>query len=336
MPENKVFVQPYIISIKPKGNKSDALYLKALEVITILCLYRNYFEQMKVLIVEDDVASQKYLEFVMKKEGYQYRTAENGAVGLDEYKTFSPDLILSDINMVEMNGLEMLQNIRETDRKVMVIMMTAFNSEDYVIDSIKLGANNYLKKPIKKDNLVSLLRSAEMDLKKRSKKILAQSDIFEDTLSFNIDTKVHLVPAAVEFLSNEVSHLFDHEIWLDIKVGLSELLMNAIEHGNMGITFEQKTDALLHNSLNELYDERLKNKQIASRTVFVYYAMSEKYCEWVIEDQGEGFDHYKYKNKIGPEQLESLHGRGIFICQRYFDEIEYIGNGNKVRVKKYI
>jgi len=290
---------------------------------------------MKVLIVEDDLASQKYMEFVIKKEGYEYQIASDGAEGYEMYRSFGPDMVLSDINMAVMNGLEMLQKIREHDRRVFVVMMTAFNSENYVIDSIKLGANNYLKKPIKRDNLISILRTAEMDMKKKNQILEAHSDICEDHLSFKFETKVHLVPAMVDFLTKEISSYFETEIWLDLKVGLSELLMNAVEHGNLGISYEEKSEALQNNELHELYQQRLQNPQLSSRSINISYDMKKGYCEWIIEDEGAGFDYSKYEH-ISPERLEDLHGRGIFICQRYFDEVEFVGKGNKVRVRKYV
>lgn len=290
---------------------------------------------MKVLIVEDDLASQKYMEFVVKKEGYEFCTASNGTEGYELYKSFGPDMILSDINMAEMNGLEMLQKIREHDRRVFVVMMTAFNSENYVIDSIKLGANNYLKKPIKRDSLVSILRTAEMDMKRRNQIVEAHSDVVEDHLSFKFDTKVHLVPAMVDFLTKEIASYYDTEVWLDLKVGLSELLMNAVEHGNLEISYEEKTKALQKNELHQLYEERMHDERLSSRKILISYDMTKECCEWTVEDEGPGFNYSEYQD-IQADQLEDLHGRGILICQKYFDDVEYIGRGNKVKVRKYL
>jgi len=66
---------------------------------------------MKLLLVEDDPASMSYLEIVVRKEGYEYKTAPDGQIGLELFRSFNPDMVISDINMVNMDGLEMLRRI---------------------------------------------------------------------------------------------------------------------------------------------------------------------------------------------------------------------------------
>ena len=99
-------------------------------------------QDVRVLIVEDDPASTNYLEIILSKEGLEYKTATDGKQGLEVFKSFKPHIVLSDINMPFMSGIELLSEIKRIHPQTIVIMLTAFNSEEYVIESMKFGANN--------------------------------------------------------------------------------------------------------------------------------------------------------------------------------------------------
>ena len=121
---------------------------------------------MKVLIVEDDFASREFLINLIKLEGYTVFSAANGLEGITEYEKNKPDLIVSDIQMPKMDGLQMLKKLREQKTDAIFIITTAYGSEDYAIDALRSGANNYLKKPIERRNLLSLLKKSELIHKK--------------------------------------------------------------------------------------------------------------------------------------------------------------------------
>ncbi len=112
---------------------------------------------MKVLVVEDDASSRDYLKNVIEYNGHVITTAADGFSGLDIYKDFQPDVTIVDIKMPGMDGLEVLSSIRKHNNGSIVIMATAYGSEEYALQSLRLGANDYLKKPIRNDDLVKLL-----------------------------------------------------------------------------------------------------------------------------------------------------------------------------------
>lgn len=291
---------------------------------------------MKVLVVEDDQASRSYLEVILRKENLNFRSADNGKDGLEIFKEYIPDIVLSDINMAQMNGLELLENIKRIKPETIVIMLTAFNSEDYVVEAMKLGANNYLKKPVLKNNLISLLRkySSVLHSRKSAKKI--QGFIKRHNFSLDFKSNIEIIPSIVNYLITEVEGVFPEEVLLDIKLGLGELLLNAVEHGNLDISFIEKSHAVQNDQLQQLYYERLGDPEFYRRKVFIDFSMTPEYSEWVITDEGDGFDPDSIPNPISEDGILRLHGRGIFICKFQFDELEYLENGNKVRARKLI
>lgn len=291
---------------------------------------------MKVLVVEDDFASRSYLEVILKKEGHDFRSADNGKDGLEIFKEYNPELVLSDINMSQMNGLQLLEQIKRIKPDAIIIMLTAFNSEEYVVEAMKLGANNYLKKPVLKNNLVSLLRKYASIIQSRKSEKKIQGFVKKHSFQIVFKSNVEIIPSIVNYLVSEIEGVFPEEVQLDIKLGIGELLLNAVEHGNLEISFLEKSNAIQNDMLQQLYYERLSDSDLRKRTVTIDFALNEEWCEWTITDEGDGFDPTSIPNPISEDGILRLHGRGIFICKFQFDKLEYLDIGNKVRATKKI
>ncbi len=291
---------------------------------------------MKILIVEDDYGSREYLLNLVQLEGYDVRAVVNGQEGLAEYKAFDPDIIVSDIQMPVMDGLEMLKILRQDKSDTIFIITTAYGSEDYAIDALRLGANNYLKKPIKRKSLIGLINKYKLIVESHKLAKKAEGKLLKKNITLEFKTEIQHIPAIIgQLVSNLGVKLDDSEI-TNIELGLDELITNSVEHGNLGITFEEKVKASNDNTMLELYAEKMKVRKLARRKIKVKYKLRPKYCEWIITDEGKGFDWKLIPDPTKGAQLMELNGRGIFITHFLFDEMEYLGKGNKVRVRKNI
>ncbi|MBN2758329.1 MAG: response regulator [Bacteroidales bacterium] len=291
---------------------------------------------MKVLIVEDDFASREFLINLITLEGYEVYSADNGEEGIEEYQKHLPDIIISDIQMPRMDGLQMLKILRNQKSDTIFIVTTAYGSEDYAIDALRLGANNYLKKPIERKNLLSLLKkyNALVDSRKLAKK--AEGKTIERLIKIEFNTDIHHIPSIVNQLINEISDNIEEIEKTNIELGLDELITNSIEHGNLEISYDEKLEAADNNTLTQLYSARMKNSEFANRKIIVEYVYNKNWFEWTITDEGKGFDWKSIPDPTEGNQLMELNGRGIFITHFLFDEMEYTGKGNKVRVRKYL
>jgi anti-sigma regulatory factor (Ser/Thr protein kinase) len=113
-------------------------------------------------------------------------------------------------------------------------------------------------------------------------------------------------------------------------IGLTELLVNAVEHGNLGITYFEKADLLERGELDREIERRLGLPQLASRRVRVTVRRAPDAVTTTIEDEGEGFDWRPYLTP-DPERLLAANGHGIAIaCGVCFDEVSFQGKGNRV------
>jgi DNA-binding response OmpR family regulator len=112
-------------------------------------------ETIKLLLIEDDTN----LSYIIKSSleeiigGYEVNTAVNGAEGLENLKFFTPDVIVSDVEMPVMNGLEMAKKIRQTDKEISIVLITGKIMSRDVIAGYEAGADNYIKKPFTPEEL---------------------------------------------------------------------------------------------------------------------------------------------------------------------------------------
>jgi len=107
----------------------------------------------KILVVDDDVMVRNFLERFLSKKSYQVDTAENGNQAIEIIKKERPHLVLLDIKMPAMNGIDVLKEIKKIDPSVGVIMITALQEEEIAQEAMKLGADDYICKPFDIDYL---------------------------------------------------------------------------------------------------------------------------------------------------------------------------------------
>src|SRR5262249_23812337 len=100
----------------------------------------------KILVVDDERSMRELLELVLKREGYSIHTAENGMRALDLIKQNLYDLIISDVKMPDINGIDLLMRVRESSPDTMVIMITAFGTVETARRAFKLGAEDVVVK----------------------------------------------------------------------------------------------------------------------------------------------------------------------------------------------
>ncbi len=293
-------------------------------------------ENIKVLIVEDDPASMNFLEIILNKENLDYRTAIDGEEGLKVFKEYEPHIILSDINMQNMSGIELLAVVKKQKPQTIMIMLTAFNSEEYVIESMRHGANNYLKKPILRDNITGLLRKYIVLIQSRSINKKVYDFVQQHSFTMKIGNNLDLIPNVVNYLISQIEPLFKEDDSMGVHLGLNEIITNAVEHGNLNISYTEKTNALKNNYFDKLVKERCVSSENANKKVTIDYSYQDGYCEWIISDCGKGFNPNSIPNPIIGIGSELLHGRGIFISRFQFDELEYLDKGNVVRLRKNI
>ena len=113
----------------------------------------------KILLVDDAAFMRMMIKEVLTKNGFDVvGEAENGAVAVDKFNELSPDLVIMDITMPELNGIEALKKIKEKDANAMVIMCSAMGQQGMVIEAIQAGAKDFIVKPFEADRVCEAVR----------------------------------------------------------------------------------------------------------------------------------------------------------------------------------
>jgi YesN/AraC family two-component response regulator len=290
---------------------------------------------MRILIVDDEQENLRYLKETLEMQGYEIFAADNGKKGFDYFQQEKPDLVITDIQMPEMNGLELLQKIRKENSEVIVIMVTAFGSEQYALKALELKANNYLKKPFHNVELCNLVKKYDLAIKDKTREKDIPGFYLSKAFVMQFGNDIGLVSFVADPLMQETGDRIAGKERLGVHLGLVELIYNAIEHGNLAINYDETTKIVQEEgSTYSLIEERMKNPEYANRKVTIEFRMTDRYCQWIIHDQGDGFDWKSMPTFDRNNPLSLEHGRGIYLSKLQFDEMEYLGKGNIVRVRK--
>ena len=113
----------------------------------------------KVFIVDDAAFMRMMIKDILSKNGYEVAgEADNGARAVEKYKELTPDLVLMDITMPEMNGIDAVKNIKAIDPGAKIVMCSAMGQQAMVIESIQAGARDFIVKPFQADRVLEAVR----------------------------------------------------------------------------------------------------------------------------------------------------------------------------------
>lgn len=294
---------------------------------------------MKVLVVDDQKEVLGFFQDVLKQHGYDVLAASNGEQALRTYREHRPSFTITDITMPGMSGLDLLRQIKALNAEAAVMLMTGAGSEQYAIEALRCGAVNYFNKPLDINELINTLNRYSSLAAGYDFEHYAAEFLIGEQLRLELRNDIGQVNQAVQMIVNHCRATFPLSDIFTLRFGLYEMLVNAIEHGNLGIGYEEKSLALEQNRLAELIEQRAAQKPYCDRRVQVRCDISPRGFECHIADQGEGFDHSVYSSVEDAgalfEQLgTSLHGRGILLTRLQFDEVCFNDKGNAVRILK--
>lgn len=285
-----------------------------------------------ILIADDDRSVLLLVSSLLTAERFAVVTAVDGeearALIEDDPGRFSA--IILDWQMPRLSGMELLHWIKQRYEldNTPVILQTAMDTEDNIREGIEAGAFYYLTKPIRGDVLLSILRAALMDFRYKSSllKKLAESQ----------NPLQNLVEGTFRFRTIEDGERL--ALWIsnscpepDRAMGINELFVNAVEHGNLGIGYRDKTDLMANGSWLDEVHRRLALPQNADKFVEVLVQRNPLEVVVTIKDTGSGFDYQTYLS-FDEQRVFDNHGRGIAMAGAAVD-LEYLGNGSTVRVR---
>lgn len=289
------------------------------------------------LVVDDSAMDRRLAGTLLKRAGLEPIYAENGAAALAAIEASPPDIVVTDMQMPEMDGLELVQEIRARGAHVPVILMTAHGSEELAVKALQRGAASYVpKRSLAHDlagtvqNVLELARAGRASLR-----VLECLDRIETR--FVLDNDVSAIPLIVGHLESDLTRLAlcDETALLQIGVALREALVNAIYHGNLELSSElREIDG--GKPWQELAEQRRNEPPYRIRRVRVLARVTRTEVTYVISDEGPGFDPSGLPDPTDPAQLERVSGRGLLLIRTFMEEVTHNERGNEITMIKQL
>ncbi|GAB1392809.1 hypothetical protein MASR1M60_09720 [Rhodocyclaceae bacterium] len=286
----------------------------------------------QLLVVEDEAILLDILVETLTEHGYAVQVAETGAeaMRLLEKHAGTLDTVLLDRLLPDMDSLGLLPRIKDNPAlaHVPVIIQTSLTSPEDVAAGLNAGAYYYLTKPFPPETLLSIVRAAVRDrleyLDLQGRMHHAEGimrHLVRGEFRFRTQTEARDLAALVAHAAPDPAR---------VVLGLTELMLNAVEHGNLAITYEEKSRLIAADALTSEVERRLADSLYSDRTARLFLTRGHDAVEFVVQDEGEGFNWQPFLEMV-PERAFDTHGRGIAMSRLLsFDHIEYRGLGNEV------
>jgi len=291
---------------------------------------------MATVLVVDDNPVDRHLAgaLLAKRPDMKVLYAENGREALALLQEGGPELVLTDLHMPEMDGLELVVEVRKNFPLVPVILMTAFGSEEIAIQALQKGAASYVPK-----------RNLAQDLAETAENVLAlaqanrsQSRLLECLTQteeqFLLDNDATLIPPLIGYLQENITRmgLCDEIGRIRVSIALQEALLNAMQHGNLEVPSElkEKDDRAFQATIAH----RRREKPYLTRRIYVTARESPEEATYIIRDEGPGFDPSKLPDPTDPSNLDRMSGRGLLLIRTFMDKVHHNEKGNQITMVK--
>lgn len=289
----------------------------------------------RILVAEDSPTQAVEIEFLLDEAGYEVSVAENGAAALECVRRSQPDILLTDLYMPEMTGLELIKAVRGEFPEVPVVMMTGDGTEEIAAQALSAGASSYLPKRMLDRDLLPTMSDISDMLKSRRNRDRVTETIVSSDITYCIGNDHDLANALIGRLEEQLNelHVEDKTGVFRMAMGLKEALMNAIDHGNLELSSELREEGS-GSSYRELGNERATQSPFDSRRVTLKATVTDEEIRYVITDEGPGFDPATLPDPLDPENLLRPHGRGLMLIRNFMDSVSHNETGNEITMIK--
>ena len=288
----------------------------------------------RILIVDDSPTQIALLELTLADAGYETLTAPDGNTALKMLAVESPDLILTDLHMPGISGLELVEQVRKQFPSIPVVLMTADGTDMIAVEALRAGAASYIPKRILEEKLLSTVEEILRMLKQRRSRENVIAAMVESTMRFVIGNDQEMVAAVIQYLEEELRdrRYADDTGLLRIKLALSEAMTNAVDHGNLELDSKMRDEE--QSRFYELGEQRRTEQPYADRQVFVNATIGAEHVTFVVRDEGPGFNPKAIPDPRNPENLARAHGRGMMLIHNFMDEVTHNDTGNEITMVK--
>ncbi len=293
--------------------------------------------EVATVLVVDDSAFDRHIVGRLLEPLKDVRVvyAHGGREGLEAIARESPSVILTDLIMPDMEGLELVQRVRAEHPQISVILMTAFGSEEVAVRTLRAGAASYIpKKDLARDLPTTLRRVLNMASLRRERGRILRCLVRRES-AFLLDSDPNLIMALMALVQEELegTSLCDPTGRIQVGIALQEALTNALFHGNLEVSSELRQHD--EREFDDLAERRRGLEPYRSRRIRVQMQLDRDAARFVIGDDGPGFDTSLFDRPVQPEDLARIGGRGLLLIRTFMDQVTFNPTGNQISMVKY-
>ena len=282
------------------------------------------------IIVVDDALTERTLvnDLLSREMECEIRTAGNGEAALDYIDDRRPDLVLTELKIPGMNGLEMLQTIKKDYPMIPVVLMPAQGNEQITADAMKAGATTYVPKHRMVEDLACTIKHVIAASNEATYPPQLMHRLESAVTEFTLSNDPVQLESVVAFLQPVLRclPLGDESERVRVSLVLEAALSNALFHGNMDTGRDEARH--IKQRINDLFRERWNKKPWCDRRIHLTAEISRERARFVIRDDGDGFD----TSAIDPDvmSLDTKGGRGLPLMYTIMDSVAFNEKGNEV------
>lgn len=287
-----------------------------------------------VLVVDDSAVDRRLAGGLLEREfGCTVSYAEDGRAALRVLAERVPDLVLTDLQMPDLNGLELVAAVKADYPHVPVILMTARGSEEIAANALRAGAVSYVPKRRLADDLMATVSRVLRDAVDERVSSRLMHTLESSEAVFVLRNDPVLIRGLVRHLQEVLRclPLGDETERLRVGVAVEEALENAFYHGNLEVASAPGPAA--RNGFEERVRGRVMEMPYSARRIHVRAKVDRHEAVFVIRDEGPGFDASRYTS-AGIADGDAGAGRGIVLMRSVMDEVRYNAAGNEVTLVK--
>jgi CheY-like chemotaxis protein len=288
-----------------------------------------------VLVVDDSAFDRRLAGGLLKKRpGLDVTFAVDGAEALAAVSAHVPDIVVTDLQMPGMDGLELVEAMRRDHPSVPVILMTAHGSEEIAVRALQHGAASYVPKRSLATVLADTVQNV-LEVSRGAARGQALLDSLVETESrFVLGNDVATIAPVVGLLEENLvrMRLCDATGRIQVAVALREVLVNAIVHGNLELGSGLRDED--ERAFAALVEARRSEAPFRDRRVRVLARETPAEATYVVADDGPGFDPSSLPDPTDPANLERPSGRGLLLVRTFMDEVRHGGRGNEITLIK--
>jgi CheY-like chemotaxis protein len=290
---------------------------------------------MRILVVDDsELVRRLAVRILEARPGLEAVLACDGKEALQVIAADPPAVVLTDLDMPGMDGLELVKAVRRRHGHIPVILMTAHGSEEIAVRALRAGAANYVPKKDLVHELLetldSVLAAVAFDRRRRR----ALRCLTSRRSSFEVENDPELITPLSNLFQEELDTVgfADRTTCIRVGVALTEALTNALFHGNLEVSTDLRQDD--DQAFFEVAEARRTVSPCCDRRIHVTASLDADAAVYLIRDEGPGFDHARTALVDETHNLTRIGGRGLLLIRTFMDEVIYNAPGNQVELIK--